>query len=198
MVNIRSDREQSSHNGAAGRAVREADKRARREKKRVEEREQEKQERQAKEKEQHATQALAALRRSQGAAVRQAAREGDLNQFLRLKAEGHPIDMPDAKGLTALHMAALGNHPDTIIALLDAGIDIDVQDNRGRTAVAMTAEQGHTDALCALVDDGADLERAAHATDLAWTPIMFAAANGHEDVIGAHSGIPRSFEMLFC
>jgi len=119
------------------------------------------------------------------AAMRQAAQAGDADTLRHLLADGAPLDSCNKRGATALHFATQGNHTEAMLVLLDAGVDIDAQDHRGLTAAALAAAAGHTDALCMLVDDGADVELAAGAADLNWSPIMFAAANGHADAIGA-------------
>lgn len=141
--------------------------------------------RQEQEAAQRAADAISAHEAARGAALRQAASEGDADECRRLIGDGIDPESADAEGRTALHMAALGDHTEAILVLLDEGIDIDLQDARGRTAVSVAAGAGQVEALCTLVDDGADAELPAARSALNWSPIMFAAANGHADAIGA-------------
>ena len=121
----------------------------------------------------------------QGAQLRKAAAMGNADECRRLIGEGFPLDACDILGRSALHVAALGDHTEAMLVLLDAGIDIDAQDQRGMTALALAAEAGRCDALCTLIDDGADVYIAAVPLTHCWTPIMHAAARGHDEILGS-------------
>ena len=137
----------------------------------------------------------------QGAQLRKAAATGNADECRRLIGEGFPLDACDSLGRSALHLAALGDHTEVMLVLLDAGIDIDAQDQRGMTALALAAEAGRCDALCTLIDDGADVYIAAIPLTHCWTPIMHAAARGHDEILGSPllcTAQPNSHRCLLC
>ena len=46
------------------------------------------------------------------------------------------------KGMTPLHLAAIGGHPDVVSRLLDKGADLNIKDKRGRTALKYATKLG--------------------------------------------------------
>ena len=74
-------------------------------------------------------------------------------------AAGTDIDRIGAENgmaLTAVHLAAIGGHPDIIARLAAAGADLDVQGVTGATPLYWAAYEGQREAVLALLDAGAD------------------------------------------
>jgi ankyrin repeat protein len=82
---------------------------------------------------------------------RDAACEGNL---ARMRTElkhpsGEPdVNAPDARGMTALNLAVLGNHVEAVdLILAQPGVDVDRRDGYGNTAL-MTAAAGGKQNIC--------------------------------------------------
>jgi ankyrin repeat protein len=110
----------------------------------------------------------------------QAALEGDLASLKKALADPTAARAVSPDGRTALMLAAFNNHTAAATLLLDSGALIDARDQTGRTAL-MYACSGPSDATVAML-----LKRGAgvNLTDSEehWTPLMFAAAEGHGGV----------------
>jgi hypothetical protein len=63
----------------------------------------------------------------------------------RLLAEGVALDSQDARGLTALHLAALHGLPRMVQRLLREGADRNLRDHLGRTAQELAVMRGYVD-----------------------------------------------------
>lgn len=63
-----------------------------------------------------------------------------------LLAQGARVNEPDAKGQTALHVAAASGHAGVIQLLLDHTGDVTMKDIQGRTPRSIALEKGKTDA----------------------------------------------------
>jgi ankyrin repeat protein len=61
------------------------------------------------------------------------------------------LDRGDAQGMTALHWAAVQDHPPVVELLLARGADAAVRDSRGTTALMLAAERGHLEVARLLV-----------------------------------------------
>ena len=76
-----------------------------------------------------------------------------INQLVEARAD---LNVRDASGETALMLAAIGGHPATVQALLEAGADYaaaDIED--GYTALMWAAREGHLDSVLKLLQAGA-------------------------------------------
>ncbi len=81
-----------------------------------------------------------------------------LNALLRLQP-ALDVDMPDARGLTALHVAASNGFVDGVRALLDAGAETGLPGGgEQQTAAMMAVVAGHGEALEAIVNRRSDPE----------------------------------------
>ena len=120
-----------------------------------------------------------------------AAAAGNCSELLLLLQKGRTqIDTPSAFGMTALHLAAAGDHVDAISLLLEHGASTELPTERGMevpgqpgqlwTPLFTAAYRGHTNAVRALLDGGAqvDAEDAGEST-----PLMIAANVGREPVV---------------
>ena len=73
-------------------------------------------------------------------------------------AEPECVNLTDMYGRTALHVAALGDHPDTAHVLVQMGVDPDKKDLNGLTAVDLAQARGNTRVLRALEGAGISVE----------------------------------------
>jgi ankyrin repeat protein len=86
-----------------------------------------------------------------------AAKAGDFAAVKSLLDRGAPVDEPH-ENFTALMWAAVYNHTDIALALLDKGARInEVCDGNG-PALVFAAMNGHVDSVRLLLDRGADIE----------------------------------------
>ena len=113
-----------------------------------------------------------------------AAREGCLDCLEMLIDAGIPLDVTDSSGRTPLHHACSGGQTRVVLELLrtDAVIvHIDDQDSHGWTPLHRAAMEGDTDSVRALLDAGASTSL--RDVGKSWTPLDWAVANGHGQVI---------------
>eukprot|EP00514_Thraustochytrium_sp_LLF1b_P007025 CAMPEP_0184532448 /NCGR_PEP_ID=MMETSP0198_2-20121128/14172_1 /TAXON_ID=1112570 /ORGANISM="Thraustochytrium sp., Strain LLF1b" /LENGTH=197 /DNA_ID=CAMNT_0026925045 /DNA_START=195 /DNA_END=788 /DNA_ORIENTATION=- len=73
------------------------------------------------------------------------------------KRKEDALNCSDSSGNTPLHLAAIGNRPETIRILLEIGkMDVNVQNSNNETALHHAAERGNLAALEALLEYDAD------------------------------------------
>ncbi len=113
----------------------------------------------------------------------QAALEGQVDAVKREVERGVAVNHRNPEGYTALMLAAFNGHTDVVALLLDAGADVSLKDPNGRTAL-MFASTGPSRPTVELL-----LKHRAQVNEVdggeRWTPLMFAAAEGHADVVAA-------------
>lgn len=98
---------------------------------------------------------------------------------LYLAAQINP-NAADARGKTALQLAATQGRDHIAQALLAGGADVNALDFRQTTPLMEAATRGHTDTSHVLIERGADLE----AKDAAGqTALLKAAKEGHEEIV---------------
>jgi len=114
-----------------------------------------------------------------GAALRQAASEGDRVEVDRLLASGVEVDAASASGGTALMYAAYGNHAELVAALLAAGADADRGDRFGDPAIHWASYGGAAAAVDALLAAGADPTIVTHHGDA----LAIAMRRGFPDIV---------------
>ncbi len=86
-----------------------------------------------------------------------AARDGDAAVVRSLLEEGADVNAARGDGLTALHLAAEGGHPEVAAALLDAGAPVEAGTRIGsHTPLHVAARGGHTAVVLSLLEAGAD------------------------------------------
>lgn len=87
----------------------------------------------------------------------------------------------DNLGATPLIYAIKSGNDEAISLFLNQkNIDVKLRDSKRNTAAHYLASRGKTEALQLVLSKGADID--ASNSDL-WTPLMCAAANGHEDTV---------------
>ena len=98
----------------------------------------------------------AAAQEDSGAALRDAARAGDLERVEELLAAGAPVDAGNRYGATALFFAADRGHLEIVRRLAEAGAALDIEDRFYQmTALSRAAGSGHREVVFFLLGRGA-------------------------------------------
>lgn len=110
-----------------------------------------------------------------------AALQGRIDVVANALRDGMDVNAIGPGRRTALMMAAFNGDAGVAQHLLDKGARIDDLDATGRTALMYASTGPDVDTIKLLLDRGADI----NAVDGGerWSPLMFAAAEGHEPVI---------------
>jgi hypothetical protein len=125
--------------------------------------------------------------RSEGTALMQAIRSGDLPTTRKLIAKGRNVNEADNDGNTALQVAAARGDEKMTRLLLDAGADISAR-RKGPidyAALHYAAYTGNGSTVQVLLSAGARVNDAAGG---GWTPLMIAMLYGRPDVVEALIG----------
>lgn len=89
-----------------------------------------------------------------------AAHDNDYAQVRSLIADGHPLEMRDYTGKTALIMASRWGHLDIVKLLVSCGADINSTDTQGFSAIEEAAMGGHSEIVELLKANGASFDPA--------------------------------------
>lgn len=100
----------------------------------------------------------------------------DVGEVGRLLARGMDPNSSDPDGRTLLMRAAWDGNEELIRLLLDRKARVDQRNSRGESALMMAALQGKVGAVKLLHGRGAPLD------GNGWTPLHYAAFNGHTEV----------------
>jgi hypothetical protein len=111
----------------------------------------------------------------------QFAQAGDLAMVQRAIRQGINIDGLNEIGNTALMMAAYEGNAAVVDALLLAGARVDLANSLSRTALMFASTSESPETVELLLKAGADVN--AKDSHEAWTPLMFAASEGHVSVV---------------
>ena len=82
---------------------------------------------------------------------------------------------------TPLMLAAFNGHLEIVERLLEAGARVDLKDTTNRTALMFACTGPNTKMVSLLLRRGADINGIDNHES--WTPLMFAAAEGHKEVV---------------
>ena len=110
-----------------------------------------------------------------------AVQKGDLKSVERFISSGIDIDIQNADGETAAHIAAKNGSISILQYLLENGADINVKNNKGNTPLHIAAEKGKAAAVKLLVENGTDINAK---NDEGNTPIACASLISGKAVIG--------------
>lgn len=105
--------------------------------------------------------------------------KGDTAAVDLFLAAGMNPNVQDARGWTALLVAAQAGRDHIAQSLLDKGADVNAQSSDGSTALMAAAERAHRDTLNVLLARGADVNLANREGQ---TALLRAAAKGHSEV----------------
>ena len=114
-------------------------------------------------------------------ALLDAAENGDADQVKQLLAEGAPVDKAGAYGYTALHLAAMENHPAVVAILLHHHASVDLANDNGMTALHLAAMENHLPVVVILLDHHASVDLTDDTGE--WIPLHCASYGGHTDVM---------------
>ena len=112
-----------------------------------------------------------------------AAAKGDVVEIHRLARDGAKLNETDAKGRTALHVAAFQAKPDAVRALLALGIDSAILDYERYDAVTIASVANAVPTLQALLAGGASAKLTTSRYD--GTALIASAHLGHVGVVDA-------------
>ena len=94
--------------------------------------------------------------------------------------DDYSIDVRDADGKTALHLAAENGHAEAAGFLIEKKANVDAKTNGGATPLFYAVQKDHTEIAKALIAAGADVN--AHSNEYAY-PLHWAANNGDFDIV---------------
>jgi ankyrin repeat protein len=129
------------------------------------------------------TQPTEAVQPVPDAAFMEAAFNGDAALVAQALKAGSTADLKDEDGRTALMLAAFNGHSAVVSELLEAGADVRPRDGNGRTALMFASTGPDARTVELLLRNGAEVNEADEQEH--WTPLMFAAAEGHTEVVRA-------------
>jgi len=113
--------------------------------------------------------------------LRDAALNGQFETIEKLVGENINVNAADADGRTALMLASFNGHSGIVALLTNNGAVVDLVDGFGRTALHYASTGPFLPTVEFLLKKGADpnlVDSEEH-----FTPLMFAAAEGHIDVV---------------
>jgi len=109
----------------------------------------------------------------------EAAKNGDYQLVKKLLKTGVNLNVTDAIGWTALHMASFGGHTEIANFLIEKGIMVDAKDLDAWTALLVASANNHTNVVSLLIEKGADV----NVKDKdGITPLHLAAVNGYIEI----------------
>jgi Ankyrin repeats (3 copies) len=88
--------------------------------------------------------------------LREAARMGDLDEVMKLVAQGHNVNDASSDGETPLGSAARGRNTEVVRFLLAHGADVNHQNLAGETPLMLAAGSGDSGVVKLLLEYGAD------------------------------------------
>ena len=109
------------------------------------------------------------------------AHDGDVATIRRLVREGADLDVRDANGRTAVHVAAFASQDDALRALAEAGADMNALEGRAYDAVTIAAVANDPELMSLAIELGNDPGLVTSPYD--GTALIAAAHLGHVEVV---------------
>lgn len=114
-------------------------------------------------------------------ALMAAAKAGDREMLIWLKAQGVPLNLRDSDGDNALIQAATAGQFDTLKFLAEQGLDLKQNNARYGTLLTSAVKSGNLELVKWLVEQqGADIKVV---SPFGWTALHFAAYGNHEAIV---------------
>ncbi|MBL7114307.1 MAG: ankyrin repeat domain-containing protein [Kiritimatiellae bacterium] len=110
-----------------------------------------------------------------------AALEGKIDVVGTVVKSGADVNARNEDGHTALMLASFNGHADVVALLLDSGADVRLRDGAGRTALMFASTGPSVPTVKLLLEKKSGVNEVDSGEH--WTPLMFAAAEGHADVV---------------
>lgn len=126
------------------------------------------------------------------AAFTESALNGNAEAVTQTLETSIDVDMVDANGNTALMLASFNGHKAIVKLLLKANADVNKRNPAGRTALMFAATIDTPATVKLLLESGAEVN--AYDGEEQWTPLMFAAGEGHTavvDILLDHKANPK-------
>ncbi|MDR3055492.1 MAG: ankyrin repeat domain-containing protein [Zoogloeaceae bacterium] len=102
---------------------------------------------------------------------------GDRSAVVELLNRGMDVNTSDIEGNTLLMLAARENHPELVALFIGQRAKINARNMHGDSALRLAAYAGRLVIVQRLVEAGAQIEMEG------WTPLIYAAFNGHTEVV---------------
>lgn len=109
--------------------------------------------------------------------------ENKLEDVAELLARGADPNTPDAQGNTLLMIAVLKGNTGLVKLLLDAGAKPNLRNRHGDSAIMLASYQGFEGLVRQLYVRGAEINHKG------WNPLIYAATNGHAQVVQMLLGV---------
>ena len=94
------------------------------------------------------------------------------------------MNYQDKNGRTALIAAAENRHKQLVSELINFGVNVNLKKPNGITALHLESQNGHLQNVQGLLQKGADKNGlAAYKFKKSYTPLIFAAINGHDQIV---------------
>nr|XP_037876708.1 ankyrin-2 isoform X5 [Bombyx mori] len=109
-----------------------------------------------------------------------AARAGNIEKIISLLEQGVDINVSNANGLNAIHLASKDGHVEVVRVLLERGAAIDAATKKGNTALHIASLAGQEAVVKLLVQNGAQVNIQ---SQNGFTPLYMAAQENHDGVV---------------
>jgi ankyrin repeat protein len=109
--------------------------------------------------------------------IRWAVEDNNISDLRKLLARGADPNTPDEHGNTLLMMSIRQKNPALVDLLVDAGAKLNLRNKYGETAIMLASLNGLRGIVEKLYIKGAE------ANHDGWNPLIYAATNGHADII---------------
>ncbi|XP_053618820.1 ankyrin-2-like isoform X3 [Plodia interpunctella] len=120
------------------------------------------------------------VRADASTAFLRAARAGQIEKIINLLEQGVDINVSNANGLNAIHLASKDGHVEVVRELLDKGAAIDAATKKGNTALHIASLAGQETVVKLLVQNGAQVNIQ---SQNGFTPLYMAAQENHDGVV---------------